>query len=169
MLYSVGEHVIYGTHGVCCISEIKTMSFGPDNKEYYVLSPLAEPRSTIFVPLDSEVLLSQMRPVLTREEIDELLGSLEPGSQSWITNDSERKEFCQTTLKSGDRLAILRMIDMLYIHQEEMRDQKKHFHVTDERFLREAEKLLHDEFSFVLGIPRGEVVSYIGEKVERSS
>ena len=168
-MYSVGEHVIYGTHGVCCISEITTMCFGPENKEYYVLSPLADPRSTIFVPLDSEILLSQMRPVLTKEEIDELLCSLEHGSLSWITNDSERKEFCQATLKSGDRLEILRMIDMLSIHREEMQDQKKHFHVTDERFLKEAEKLLHDEFSFVLGIPRAEVVSYIGEKVEKSS
>ena len=168
-MYSVGEHVIYGTHGVCRIGEIKTMSFGPDSKEYYVLSPLSDPRSTIFVPVDSEILLSQMRPVLTREEIDDLIDSLEPGSQDWIVNDSKRKEFFQTTLKSGDRLALLRMIDMLYIHQEEMRDQKKHFHVTDERFLREAEKLLHDEFAFVLGIPRGEVISYIGERLEQSS
>ncbi len=168
-MYSVGEHVVYGTHGVCRISEITTMQFGIENKEYYVLSPVSDPRSTIFVPVDNEVLLSQMRPVLTKEEIDEMLCSIIPGSQSWIASDAERKEFCQTTLKSGDCLAILRMIDMLYVHQIEMREQKKHFHVTDERFLREAEKLLHDEFSFVLGIPRTEVVSYIGDKVEKSS
>ena len=168
-MFSVGEHVIYGTHGVCRIGDIVTMPFGTDDREYYVLSPLTDPRSTIFVPLDSEVLVSQMRPVLTKEEIDELLSSLERGSLCWIANDSERKAFCQATIKSGDRLEMLRMIDMLYIHQEEMKDQKKHFHVTDERFLREAEKLLHEEFSFVLGIPRAEVVSYIGERVERSS
>ena len=168
-MYSVGEHVVYGTHGVCCISEITTMQFGLENKEYYVLSPVSDPRSTIFVPVDNESLLSQMRHVLTKEEIDDMLSAIVPGSQCWIASDSERKEYCQATLKSGDCRAILKMIDMLYIHQVEMREKKKHFHVTDERFLREAEKLLHDEFSFVLGIPRTDVISYIGEKVEQSS
>ena len=168
-MYSVGEHVIYGTHGVCRIGDITTMPFGADKRDYYVLSPLCDPRSTIFVPLDNEQLVSQMRPVLTKEEIAEMLSSVTPGSLDWIESDSERKDFCQTTLKSGDRLEMLKMIDMLYTHQEEMKNQKKHFHVTDERFLREAEKLLHEEFAFVLGIPRAEVISYIGERVEQSS
>ena len=168
-MFTVGEHVIYGTHGVCCISEIKQMSFGADSRDYYVLTPVSERRSTIFVPVDNETLLAQMRKVLTKEEIDDLLDSVEPGSLEWIASDSERKDFCNKTIKSGDRLAIIGMIEMLYLHQEEMKSAKKHFHVTDERFLREAEKLLHDEFSFVLGITGTEVHEYIGSRIKKSS
>lgn len=168
-MFSVGEHVVYGTHGVCAISEVTSMSFGSEKRDYYVLSPVSDPKSTIFVPVDNETLIAQMRRVLTKEEIDALLDSVEPCALEWIANDSKRKEFCAATIKSGDRLAIINMIEMLYLHQEEMRDQKKHFHVTDERFLREAEKLLHDEFAFVLGIPNIEVYEYIGSRIKKSS
>ena len=168
-MFSAGEHVVYGTHGVCCISELTKMPFGADLREYYVLSPIGDPRSKIFVPVDNENLTSQMRSVLTKPQIDELLASVVPGSLDWIESDSERKEYCTSTIKSGDRYEIIRMIDMLYLHQEEMKSQKKHFHVTDERFLREGEKLLHDEFAFVLGISRADVVSYISERIEASS
>lgn len=37
---------------------------------------------------------------------------------------------------------------------------------TDERFMKRAEDLLYGEFSVVLGIPKENVKSYIGNKVE---
>ena len=167
-MFSTGEHVIYGTHGVCKITEITSMPFGNENREYYVLSPINEPKSTIFVPVDNELLLSQMRPVLTKKEIDDLLESVVPGAVEWIVSDSERKAFCTSIIKSGDRMAMINMIEMLYNHQEEMKSQKKHFHVTDERFLRDAEKLLHDEFSFVLGISQSDVPDYISSRLVKT-
>ncbi|MBQ7669387.1 MAG: hypothetical protein IJS45_01555 [Clostridia bacterium] len=167
-MYKAGDHVVYGSHGVCAVTELRQMVFGTEHKDYYVLSPINDKRSTIFIPVDSENLVCQMKRVLTKDEIDELLYSVEPGSLEWIPSDSERKAFCTHTLKNGDRLEMLHMIDMLYMHRERMKDQKKHFHVTDEKFLREAEKLLHDEFSFVLGIPVSEVGEYIGEKLKSS-
>ena len=110
-----------------------------------------------------------MKRVLTKEEIDELLSSVVPGALDWIENDNRRKVFCTYTIKSGDRLAMINMIDMLCAHQKEMENQRKHFHVTDERFLKEAEKLLHEEFSFVLGIPKNDVCDYIRERIKSSS
>ncbi len=168
-MYSTGEFVLYGTHGVCRITEVTGMKFGNETRHYYVLSPVSERKSTIFVPVDSEVLLAQMRRVLTKEEIDALLAAVVPGALSWIVNDSERKEFCALTIKSGDRMALINLIEMMYLHQEETRNCKKHFHVTDERFLREAEKLLHEEFAFVLGIPLLDVHAYIGERIRKTS
>jgi len=168
-MFSAGEHVVYGTHGVCEISEVTTMSFCSDSRKYYVLFPIGDAKSKIFVPVDNEQLTSQMKKVLTKEEIDRLLDAVEPGALDWIESDSARKEYCSATIKGGDRLALINMIEMLYLHREEMIGQKKHFHVTDERFLREAEKLLHDEFSFVLGIPNADVVEYIGERIKKSS
>ncbi len=168
-MFSAGNHVVYSSHGVCEITEIKTMSFGSETKQYYVLSPINDKRSTIFIPIDNMVLLSQMRPVLTKEEIDELLDSVEPGTCSWIPSDSERKSFCAATIKSGDRLAILHMIEMLYLHRERMEEENKHFHVTDERFLNDAEKMLNDEFAFVLGISTSEVEHYVEERVKKTS
>ena len=168
-MFSPGDHIVYGTHGVCRITEMTSMPFGSGKRDYYVLSPLSDPRSTIFVPADNPDLVSQMKKVLTKDEIDILLSSVSPEPDEWIESDRARKQYCLSTIRSGDRLALLHMIRMLCFHRAEMVDQKKHFHVTDERFLREAENLLSDEFSFVLGISRSEVSEYINEKIELTS
>ena len=168
-MFSAGESVVYGTHGVCVIDDVTVMPLGATEKEYYILSPVSDPKSTIYVPLDSEVLVSQMRRVLTAEQIDELISKLDSSSYDWIPVDSERKSFCQSILKSGDRLKLMNMIRMLYARQEELRNQKKHFHVADERFLKDACKLVHDEFSFVLGISASDVPAYIENKVKQTS
>ena len=39
-------------------------------------------------------------------------------------------------------------------------------HVADERFLNEAEKLLHEEFAHVLHIKREQVLSFIFEQIK---
>ncbi len=166
-MYSAGDNVVYGTHGVCSICEVTSMLFGSDMRDYYVLAPISDPKSKIFVPVDNETLLSQMRPIMTKEEIAILLDSVVPDALEWIPNDSERKNFCASVIKSGDRMALINLIEMLWKHQERMRDSKKHFHVTDERFLRDAEKMLGEEFSFVLGIPSYEVPSYISSRIAK--
>ncbi|MBR0303369.1 MAG: CarD family transcriptional regulator, partial [Clostridia bacterium] len=104
-----------------------------------------------------------------RDEIDSLLLSVAAAVDEWIESDRERKEFFTSTIRSGDRLALLQMIRTLCLHRARMKDEKKHFHVTDERFLREAENLLHDEFAFSLGISRAEVSEYINERIELTS
>ncbi len=44
---------------------------------------------------------------------------------------------------------------------------KKHFHISDEKYLREAERLLHDEFSYTLNISNEEVPAYILKRIKK--
>ncbi len=170
-MYSVGEAVIYGNHGVCKVKEITEMSFGngSDRKKYYVLCPVSNPRSIIYVPTDNDALTSRIRPLLSEAEIDEIISSVPPEKLQWIASDIKRKEFCGETLKSGDRFRIMQMIGMLYDQREALRDQKKHFHVVDERFLKDATRLLHEEFAYVLGISPADVPEYISSRIKASS
>lgn len=55
---------------------------------------------------------------------------------------------------------------MLYRHREELRQQKKHFHNVDAQYLKAAERLLHDELSYVLGINAEQVTDYIRDIAE---
>lgn len=168
-MFLKGDSVVYGTHGVCNIVEVSSMPMGSVEKEYYVLSPVSDLKSTIYVPLDSELLVSQMRTVLTSDEINELISRLGSEFYEWIPADSERKSFCQSIMKSGDRLKLINMIRMLYTKREELREQKKHFHVSDERFLKDACKLIHDEFAYVLGISVDDVPKYISDRIKKIS
>lgn len=166
-MFSVGDAIVYGSIGVCTIKDITVMYLGGVEKEYYILSPNSDPKSTIYVPLDSEALVSQMKPVLSKDEIAELLSHVGNNNIDWIVSNSERKAYCRSAIKNGDRTVLIALIRMLYTKREEYRSEKKHFHVADEKALAEACKLIHDEFSYVLGISSNEVPDYI-EKIVKS-
>ncbi len=169
IMFSVGNAVIYDTQGVCVISEIASMNVGGAAREYYVLKPVYEGKSTLYIPTDNqEFVISHMRAVLTPSEIDDVILSVaNQGSKQWISDDNKRKEVCGAVVKKGDRKELMSLVGMLYMKQLDMKSQKKHFHLSDERYLKEAEKLLHDEFAYVLGIERNKVVEYIADKLQK--
>ena len=48
-----------------------------------------------------------------------------------------------------------------HIHKELQAAAGRKFHLCDENFLRDAERLLSGEFSFVLGMDRASVTDYV--------
>lgn len=160
-MFSVGDTVVYGTQGVCRIEEKKVMRMGKTEGEYLVLQPIADAKSTVFVPVSSEKLMAKMREVLSKEELDALILRCVNDPKEWIESDDERKEYCESTIKSGDRGELIRLIGMLYEHRESLKNQKRHFHTVDAQYLKSAEHLLHDEFAYVLGIAAAAVPEYI--------
>lgn len=167
-MFSIGDAIIYGTHGVCIISDVAEMKFVGDKMEYYVLCPVHDANSKIYAPTHNEAVNAKMRKVLTREEVDGLIEELSDSETGWISNDDVRRDFCEEVIRSGDRAELMKLIEMLYLKQKDPRSKKKHFHVADEKALREAESLLHDEFSYVLGISQSEVPGYIMSRLKKA-
>ncbi len=163
----VGQIVLYGTEGACRISEICKMKVGHKREEYYVLRPIHREGATVFVPLNNEVLLSKMRPLLSREEIHELIDRVSMEVPLWIEDASERKAEYQRILLSTQREELLRMIRALYQRRSQLRERGKHLRGSDEQMLRDAEKLLNDEFALVLEIKPREVPEYIQSRIEQ--
>ena len=59
------------------------------------------------------------------------------------------------------------MIKALYSRQQKLlQNGKKKLHVSDERFLKEAERMLHEEFAHVLNIQRDQVLPFILEQIQ---
>lgn len=166
-MFSVGDAVSYGTQGICKIKEITKMAIGKEQKQYFVLVPIRDERATVYVPTDNEKLLHNMRTVLSAKEIDKLIDKATKNIMDWIENDVDRKEHCNNVIKSGDRYELLRLIEMLYTKREELKFTKKHFHVSDEKYLHEAERLLHDEFAYTLNISKEEVHEYILNRIKK--
>ena len=162
----IGETVLYGTEGVCTVVEICKMKVGGKREEYYVLKPVHRPNATVFVPANNELLLSKMRPILSKKEIDELIDNVNGEEFLWIEDHAERKAEFQKILVSGDRRELLRMIRCLYLHRQKLCENGKRLRSNDDQLLRDAEKLLNDEFSLVLNIAPNEVAEYIRARVE---
>ncbi len=77
--FLIGDTVSYGIHGVCLVEDIKTMDFGAAGEMYYVLKPIYDNKSTVYVPCEKE-LHEEFAYVLniTKEQVVPcILGSLE--------------------------------------------------------------------------------------------
>ena len=160
-MLAVGQTVVYGTQGVCTVREISMLKLGKTKGEYYVLTPLDDPGSTVYVPTANEKLMSKLHPVLSSAEADALIAEAVNEPLEWIANDNERKAVCDEIVKNGDRKQLMRLVAMLYRRREALKDQKKHFHNVDAQYLKTAERMLHGELSYVLGISPDEVAGYI--------
>jgi len=161
----IGEIVLYGTDGVCRVTEITEKKFGKETAKYYVLSALYRNNSVIYVPVGNEKLEAKMRDILSREEIDSLIAEVPNEASIWIENEPLRKIKYKEIITGGDRRDLFRLIKTLYEHRINQENSGKKMHMTDERFMKDAEKILYDEIAHVVGIDHHDVVGYISEKI----
>ena len=165
-MYQPGETVFYGTEGVCRVDEIREMKVGGEMAEYYVLRPIYREGTTVFVPMKNEQLMSRMRPLLTEAEINRMIDEVNEEDKDWIEDASERKAEFQRILLSADRRELLSMVRVLYLRRLNLQTCGKRLRSNDEQMLRDAEKLLDEEFSVVLKIRPREVPEYIRNRVK---
>ena len=165
-IHKAGDFVTYRHNGICKITDIQTLSFGgTDKRDYYRLSPIYDEKTEIFVPTDSVELVVQMRHVLNREEIDEIIESTDSeNGVEWVDNTKERSKIYGEIIEGGDRTKILCIIKILSLYEKELEGTKKRLYATDKALLNQAQKIITEEFAFVLGINWEEVIPYILQK-----
>ncbi len=166
-MLKIGDTVLYGATGVCSVEGMTEREIGKEKKQYFVLKPLAQDKCTVFVPADNEALLKKAKKILSREEIYAVIDSVQPEPDIWEENEIKRREQFGEIIHSGDRKKLMLLIRSLYNRREERRAEGKRLHITDERFMSEAERLLYDEFSAVLGIKQDEVVEFIINRINQ--
>ena len=57
----------------------------------------------------------------------------------------------------------------IYAKRQQAEAQKRRLGMVDERFMKQAEKMLYGEFSVALGIPYEEVQPYIARRLEKAA
>ena len=162
-MYTVGDKVIYGALGVMQITDITEQSVGDVMRKYYVMKEYSSPSSSLtYVPLDNEILVSQMKPLLTKDEIVDVVRTAKTSAElEWIEDNRARSESYKKILSSSDRVNMLRMIDLVYKTGIRREEEGKKNYIADENSMRKAEKIIATEFSLVLGIPESDVHAYI--------
>ena len=166
-MYQIGDHVVYGIHGVCRILCEEERKVDRNKVQYFVLEPVDQAGARYYIPKQNQAALSKLRPVLSREELEALLRSGAVREDFWIADENRRKQTYRELIGSGDRGALIRMVGTLHRHRREQMETGRKFHLCDENFLRDAEKLLNAEFSMVLGIAPGQVGQYILSAMQR--
>lgn len=166
-MFQVGDQVLYGIHGVCSILGTEIRPVDRKKVEYFVLVPVEQPGARFYVPTGNEAALNKMKHILSSQQLEQLLVSDEAKADCWIQDENLRKQRYRELITSGDRAALISMVRTLHSHKQAQIAAGRKFHLSDENFLRDAEKLLNAEFSMVLGIPAGQVAAYIINKMEQ--
>lgn len=165
MTHNVDDMVMYGSQGICKIVEISEQDLFGDTSEYYVLKPLYDEKSTVFIPTQSESLTAKMKKILSQEEIYSLIKEMPDEDDIWIENETQRREKYKEILSTGDRFDLVRLIRDLYLRKQTQKLKGKKLHLSDERFMNEAEKMICEEFSHVLQINKAEVIPFIFDTI----
>lgn len=165
-MFLKNDIVRYGAHGVCKITDIAEKDFNGVPVEYYVLKPIYNDTSTIYVPVHNQSLTDKMHKVLSAEEIRALIQAMPYEESIWIDDEEERKRRYQEILVDGDRVELIRMIKALYLRQRKQQAKGRKLHMADDRFFKEAERMLYEEFALVLQMKKEEVLPFILEQLQ---
>ena len=164
-MLQLGDRIVYGIHGVCCVVDIEQRIIDRKKADYYVLEPVDQPGAKFYVPTHNQIAVSKLRPLLTLQELEDLLLSPETHADIWIADENRRKQRYRELINSGDRASLICMIRSHHKHKEAQLAAGRKFHLCDENFLKDAQKLLTSEFSVVLNIPPSDVRAYIESKL----
>ena len=156
--FPIGSCVSYRADGICDVVDIRPEKFSNvgHEVEYYVLAPRNDPNCRTFVPVKNPELTAMMRLLPSPEDIYTLTRELKGQTLTWISDPHRRNNACKEILSRGDRREIILLIHTVRAHIRQTLDAGKKVSVTDESVLRQACRILKNEFSAVLGISSDE-------------
>lgn len=163
--FEKGEKVLYSINGVCEITDITERFFGKTVMRYYVLKPISNNEATLFVPVNNENLVRKMKRLMTQPQLDEVLNAVSSKDVEWNSNEAVRKEEFRNTISFGNVSEILILLKSIWIHRRMQNSKGRKLHISDEMYLREAEKMIKEEISTVIGVEQDEVIPYIKNKI----
>ena len=114
---NIGDYVNYGNQGVCRIDGRRSLKFGSaqPRRDYYILSPVYQKGSRVYVPADNQALLEKMRPVLSPQEIDKAIASVKERDISWISDRKQRLAKSHEILARRDEHELLQLASCFYL------------------------------------------------------
>ena len=157
---SIGDCIHYGAHGVCRVAGMEEKEFRGCSKTYYLLTPISEEHIRLYLPTDAEPNRVKLRKVLSAQEIYALVDQEKDTTGHWIADSKLRREVYNRTLRGGDTAELMRMVKALHSHQEEL-PAGKTLPMSDLELMRSAEKLLYNEFNYVLHLDKDQVLPLV--------
>ena len=169
-MFQPGELLVYGTTGVCRVEGVATpnLTRAEWGRQYYLLKPLYQD-GVIYTPVENTKI--SIRPVMTREEANALIDQI-PTMQAEACRAPTIQaltQHYQSVIHSGDRRDLIQLLMSIYAKQKQAEAQKRRLGMVDERYMKQAERLLYGELSAALNIPYEDVQPYIARRVEESS
>jgi CarD family transcriptional regulator len=157
--FAVNQKIVYPSQGVGKILDIKERSFKNEMIRYYVIY-LAVSDMTVMVPVSKAEELgirAIVSPDESRRALDLISEEFEPIPSDWKL----RYQINLDLLKKGSVIDIATIVRSLY-----HRSKIKELPILERKLYDSARKLLEDEITYSLDIPREEVENLIHTHLE---
>lgn len=161
----IGEYIVYKKHCVYEIVDIKEEKICGTKKSYYVLKSVYDDRSAVYVPTDSEVLVSLMTSPFTYEEALAVIDESKSADVVWKEEVAERFKYFDELMQEDSLPRLISAYFLLSLQKEEALRAKKKFFAHDERTMQAALKLICEAFAFSLDIKKDAVVPFICDRL----
>lgn len=165
--FSIGQPVMYRRYGVCTVIATETQKFGDTENLYYSLEPIFGKKTKFFVPADMAELDNVMRKTCSKTELLGAIESADKRKEAWENDGRVRSEQFADLLQNGNIEDMIWLVKILTLHREQQKAVGKTFLDADKRVLAFAERLVTDEFAYVLGIDKTEVIDFIRKQAEQ--
>lgn len=165
-MFSVGDYVVYGSNGVCRITDIGPMDLPGVSKDklFYTMTPCYIRDSSLFTPIDNPRVI--MRPVMTKDEAESFVESIKDIDGITIKEEKHRELEYKEAVLSCDPEVLVGIIKTIYGRMNERIAEGKKVTSSDSKYFHIAEDSLYGELAISLGIEKDEVKNYIHDKIE---
>lgn len=153
------ELIMHESAGVCRLTGREKLD--RHHGYYYVLRPLYDSSSTLYVPVDSD--RTQLRPIMSREEALALIDQLPRVELLHFDSLNDQKQRSTEILKAGNQLQLAQLAKTIYQAQSRRSRSSKSTYTSDHSILRQVEKLLFGELAAALEIDREAVQAFIAD------
>lgn len=165
-MFQIGDQVVYGVHGVCCVVDAEERVIDRKRLTYLALEPVRQDGSRYLVPTHNAAAMAKLRKMLTPRELENLMESEQVRQDGWIQDENVRKQTYRELIGSGDRGALMKMVYTLYQHKIFQTAAGKKVHLCDDNFLRDAEKLLASEISIVMNMEFDQARAFLRDRLK---
>lgn len=165
MMFNVDDYIMYGKTGVCKVVDITNEKFiNGEKRKYYILSPIYNNDTVIKIPLDNDKV--PMRKVISKGDMTALINDIPNMEILWIDDEKKRIAQFETMLKSGQCEELIKLIKSIKFSKKYARSIGKKLEKPDRDIMKEAERLLTEEFAIILNVYPNEASSYILSKID---
>ncbi|MCR5674356.1 MAG: CarD family transcriptional regulator [Lachnospiraceae bacterium] len=149
-MLKVGDHTVYGIHGLCRVEDILVPSFLERGKEkdYYLMIADADEKGLLYVPVDSEA--ERLRKVTDRAAAKKLIEGSGEARELDIAGGKKSEPIVTAIIKRNQAGEMMSLIKTLYLIRMRREKEGKKFAAVDEKHLATAEKLLFSELAYSL-------------------
>lgn len=157
--FKVNQKIVYPSQGVGKITEIKERSFKDEMVLYYVIY-LEVSDMTVMVPVTRAEELG-IRAIVSKKEAQKALELISEEFEPIPSDWKLRYQMNLDLLKKGSVVDIATIVRSLY-----HRSKVKELPILERKLYDSARKLLEDEITYSLNIPRSEVEALIHTHLE---